>query len=173
MTLPSSGSISLSQVAVELGRASNATTSLGESAVRTLAGVASGAIAMSNLRGKTNGTTITVTQGTYSTGGKVSFTYNGFATTGTGAPATFGSVSPTTYKGVAIKGLYSNNVPATMLEFSGNQTGNASFLTSVTIGGTNLGTVPAGSYNSSTNVTTYSFSGQYFTSSGTKTVVLG
>jgi hypothetical protein len=52
MTLPASGSISLSQVSVELGRASNANTKLGESAVRTLAGVASGAISLGNLRGK-------------------------------------------------------------------------------------------------------------------------
>lgn len=54
MTLPASGQISISQVSVELGRASNATTSLGESAVRTLAGVPSGAISMSNLWGKSN-----------------------------------------------------------------------------------------------------------------------
>lgn len=45
----------MSQVAVELGRASNATTSLGESAVRTLAGISSGAISLSNLWGKSSG----------------------------------------------------------------------------------------------------------------------
>jgi hypothetical protein len=54
MTLPASGSISLSQVNVELGRASNAKTSLGESAVRSRAGVASRAIGKASLRGKSS-----------------------------------------------------------------------------------------------------------------------
>lgn len=65
MTLPASGTISMSQVSTELGRASNAQTSLGETAVRNLAGVASGAIAFSNLHGKSafsivNNTSISV-----------------------------------------------------------------------------------------------------------------
>ena len=39
MTLQSSGAISLSNVSVELGRSASATTSLGEAAVRALAGI--------------------------------------------------------------------------------------------------------------------------------------
>lgn len=54
MTLQSSGAISLGDVNVELGRSSTANISLGETAVRTLAGVASGAISLSNLYGKSN-----------------------------------------------------------------------------------------------------------------------
>lgn len=54
MTLPASGQISMSDVSTELGRASNYASSLGETAVRNLAGVASGAIAFSNLHGKSS-----------------------------------------------------------------------------------------------------------------------
>ncbi len=55
MTLPASGAISLSQVNTELGLTASTTVSLGASNVRTLAGVASGLIALSNLYGKSNG----------------------------------------------------------------------------------------------------------------------
>lgn len=54
MPLPSSGPISLSQVNTELGLSSTANISMGNSNVRTLFGVASGAISMSNGYGKAN-----------------------------------------------------------------------------------------------------------------------
>ena len=50
MALPSTGSISMSQVRTELGL--SGAISLNLAAVRTLAGKASGAISMSDLRGK-------------------------------------------------------------------------------------------------------------------------
>lgn len=53
MTLPASGAISMSQVATELGIGTSG-ISLNLASVRTLAGRGSGAISMSDLRGKSN-----------------------------------------------------------------------------------------------------------------------
>ena len=53
MALPTT-TISMSQVNTELGRSATASINLNETAVRTLAGVASGAISMDNLRGKSS-----------------------------------------------------------------------------------------------------------------------
>jgi hypothetical protein len=58
MALPTT-TISMSQVNTELGRSATASINLNESAVRTLAGVPSGAISMNNLRGKSYGITLT------------------------------------------------------------------------------------------------------------------
>jgi len=61
MALPNNTTISLSDVNSELGYSSTATISLNDAAVRTLAGVSSGAISMSNLWGKSNAQTYTFT----------------------------------------------------------------------------------------------------------------
>lgn len=52
MTLPASGTISMSQVSTELGLGATSTRSLGDANVRSLAGVPSGPISFSNLHGK-------------------------------------------------------------------------------------------------------------------------
>lgn len=54
MTLQSSGAISLNNINTELGVASGTARSLGETSSRNLAGVASGAISLSNFYGKSN-----------------------------------------------------------------------------------------------------------------------
>lgn len=54
MPLPTTGAISLSAVAAEIGRAAGSAISLGETAVRNLAGVATGAISLSQLYGKSS-----------------------------------------------------------------------------------------------------------------------
>lgn len=51
MSLPTSGAISVAQISAEIGRAATATTSLGETEVRNLAGIASGAISLSQFYG--------------------------------------------------------------------------------------------------------------------------
>ena len=69
MPLPSSGAISLYQVNVELGKLSTSVISLNDTAVRGLAGVASGTISMSNLLGKSAGLFATISSLTFSSGG--------------------------------------------------------------------------------------------------------
>ena len=61
MTLPVSGAISFNDINVELGVAGTTQASLGQSSYRTLAGVASGAISMSNFYGKSNRVSISYT----------------------------------------------------------------------------------------------------------------
>lgn len=52
MALPSSGAISLSQVNTEMGKTASTAITMNDSGVRTLAGKSSGAVSMSDLRGK-------------------------------------------------------------------------------------------------------------------------
>lgn len=54
MTLPVSGAISFNNINVELGVAGTTQASLGQASYRTLAGVPTGAISMSNFYGKSN-----------------------------------------------------------------------------------------------------------------------
>jgi hypothetical protein len=60
MALPSTGQISMSQVNTELGLASTTLISLNQSSVRTLAGISTGQIALSNLWGKSNNVSLTI-----------------------------------------------------------------------------------------------------------------
>jgi len=60
MTLPVSGAISFNNINVELGVSGTTQASLGQATYRTLAGVASGAISMSNFYGKANQFSFTI-----------------------------------------------------------------------------------------------------------------
>ena len=60
MALPSTGQISMSQVNTELGLATSTLISLNQSSVRTLAGISTGQIAMSDLWGKSSQTIIII-----------------------------------------------------------------------------------------------------------------
>lgn len=60
MTLPASGAISFNNINVELGVAGTTTASLGQASYRTLAGVPTGAITMSNFYGKANQFSFTI-----------------------------------------------------------------------------------------------------------------
>lgn len=109
MALPASGAISLSQVNVELGKASTAVISMNDSDVRSLAGVASGGISMSNLHGKSSVVPPTITRGThsgaYSYSGGIYYFYSGnilrvnFTLGGSPATVTWANISGSAFRG--------------------------------------------------------------------------
>jgi hypothetical protein len=90
----------MSQVNVELGRSSSALIRLGETAVRTLAQVASGAIGMSNLRGKS---AISVTANDVFGSGS-GFADSGSVTSNTPGTSVSGGTSPFTYAWTRVSG---------------------------------------------------------------------
>ena len=107
MTLPT-GQISMSQVNVELGLSSTAQISLNDSAVRSLAGVASGQISMDNLRGKSAGGTFTPNGGTSS--GSPLYIANNSATSAVTATITCSASATWTYVRTTAIGAGSVNV---------------------------------------------------------------
>ena len=87
MTLASSGTMSIGgtstdrSINLELGRSATATSSLGETDLRTLAGVSSGAISMDDFYGASDVTIlweVGITLGTGSTGGPEPITIRGY-----------------------------------------------------------------------------------------------
>lgn len=85
MTLQSSGAISLANVNVELGRSSTAQISMNESAVRSLAGVPSGAIKMSDFYGKSSATIFIQNESIFDFTGGARQATTGYRLTSTGA----------------------------------------------------------------------------------------
>lgn len=134
MTLATSGTMSIGGTAtnrsinVELGRSATATSSLGETDLRGLAGVSSGAISMSNFYGKANYQwVVTVTNQATTIFGQ---SFQGYGNVGSTA---FGSVSDTTcdlYSTNPNWQWYAVNNNATQFYISdttGTPTGNAGF----------------------------------------------
>lgn len=117
MTLPTAGAISLGQVNIELDLSATAAISLGNTNVRNLAGVASGAISMSNLHGKSNTIPPTISIASYSNGATDTVTLN---VAGDPAPTTSGAW----VSGGASISVFKNST--TQYTFSPSQTGSAS-----------------------------------------------
>lgn len=102
MTTPT-GTISLSDVNVELGRSSTANISMNESAVRTLAGVGGSgtAISMNDLRGKSS---FSVNYPSGASGVFFGYDYCGYADTQVDAPTISGGTGTYTYSWTRISG---------------------------------------------------------------------
>lgn len=96
MALPQ-GPISMGQVNTELNRPFTQAISLGDSAVRTLAGQGSGAISMSQLQGKSNGPTASLAVTSLNSSGEASERSPGFAAAYTQVNVS-GGVAPYSYQ---------------------------------------------------------------------------
>ena len=170
MALVTSGAISIGgtttnrSINLEISRSATATSSLGETNLRTLAGVSSGAISMSDFYGASSGWVIT--EGTSGT------TY--------GMSDDIGSISPTTYNSVTIRQILTSTFTVKgstsyimVLIFSGNQS--TSLFSSVSVGGTaNAQSTFTRSYSSDSDTTLFHKninSNQMMDGSGTTTVL--
>jgi len=74
MTLPASGAISFNAINVELGTAGTTTANINQASYRTLAGVPSGTIALSNFYGKSNRAAISYTYSSNTTNASLNVT---------------------------------------------------------------------------------------------------
>jgi len=158
MALASSGTLSIGgstanrSINLELGRSATATSSLGESALRTLAGVSSGAISISDFYGASSSLdTQTVTSAISGTYGS-SFYFQGYRS------GVHGSISDGTCNfkaGATIINLYSSHVYSTdrvFFELTGNYT-NSGFTTMSFNGNNYARTSATYSYQSGSNKT--------------------
>jgi len=191
VTLNASGPISLggtgtnASINLELGLSATAQISLNDAAVRTLAGVASGAIIVpTDFYGKSTNTSYALTTGSAT----FNFTYgilyaygysNSPSGTGFYTPTTFGSITPSTFNSATIKAIYSagfasNQASYYYIIFSGSR--GTGFFNTLTINGTLVSGSLSSSYNGTNNETTFSItlasSTATLLSSGTKTILL-
>jgi len=145
MALPSSGTITLNQVNVELGNSGTASINMGSSDVRGLFGVASGAISMSDGYGASSGNIYGsrgMVSGGYSSTSPAGWTNNVeyFNTTGTISSASFGTMISTYVNGQPLattsgsRALFSAGANTTVGTgyFTVATTGNATFFGNLT-----------------------------------------
>ena len=147
MALQTSGAISFQDLQDEFG-GSHPITMFEYAANRTSGTGGYGvAISLSDFYGATASTSISLTIGN-------SGSLYGFRI------SSFGSVSPTSYNSVAIRGIYtsqSKSIYTLFVVFSGNRA--SSFFSSILISGNTYSTSSSGhAYNSSTNETTWTWS---------------
>lgn len=137
MTLPTTGPLSLGMVATELGI--GLPLSLGDSRVRALAGVPSGPISLSQLRGKSAYTPMMVST-TGASSGPVSSDNAGGTVGGTASSSVTGGVGPFTYSWAIIQNTNAVQVgPTTNSTLSGSRSfakqssGSASLVARLTV----------------------------------------
>lgn len=128
MTLPATGPLSASQINTELGRASGAAISLGASAVRSLAGVASGAIGFVNLRGKSSIPGLSVSASNVSANDAGFASSGAVGPTGNAATTPSGGVGPYTYSWARVSG---STVPGASSLTAQNPTWSAASVTGI------------------------------------------
>jgi hypothetical protein len=170
MALVTSGAISIGgtttnrSINLEISRSATATSSLGETDLRTLAGVSSGAISMSDFYGASSG--LVITEGTSGT------TY--------GYTSSIGSISPTAYNSATIESIATSAITikgsttyVLIIAFTGNQS--TSLFSSVSIvGAAHAQSTFTRTYSSQNNNTVFSKninSNQMMDGSGTTTVI--
>jgi len=160
MVLPT-GTISMSQVNTELGRASTASINLNEAAVRSLAGVPSGAISMNDLRGKGSAVSVAYVSGAGSTGNATTYSFSsvsiGAASTGRLVVATATTNSPyypvsCTINGTAMTKAATGNLASAVFYavLSTGTTANFVVTMNTTAGQCNLRTYTVTNYTSTT-----------------------
>ncbi|MDF0540737.1 hypothetical protein PX699_00140 [Sphingobium sp. H39-3-25] len=127
----------MSQVNSELGRSPTSPISLGEGAVRGLAGIGSGAISMASLRGKSFAT-VTVSPNSSSTTGRSDSFTTTFTANVSGASATsysWGVLSTDMGLGAVVTGQGTANVSLRVTATSQDEVALVTFYCDVTVAG--------------------------------------